>query len=170
MLLIGTKLQNASKKQSNNFIIIYNMQNPIVSILFTMLMGFSFLKTQASVSYVVGQEYLIAVTDSITGESDAVHLQFQFSETNSFALPVQIVKDSTRKEKIISALLALPFPFGFMGAHRIMLGCKPWVPIVYVATFGGCFGLLPLIDFFVITFSKNIEQYENNPHIFMWVK
>lgn len=74
------------------------------------------------------------------------------------------------KKKIISAFFAFPFPLGFMGAHRVMLGTKPWVPVVYVATFGGCFGVLPLIDFFVITFSKDIEKYENNPNIFMWLK
>jgi TM2 domain-containing membrane protein YozV len=74
------------------------------------------------------------------------------------------------KKKFVSALLAFPFPFGFVGAHRVMLGCKPWVPVVYVATFGGCFGILPLIDFCVIVFSKDLAPYENNPDIFMWVK
>ena len=79
-------------------------------------------------------------------------------------------KGEKNKKKIISAFFAFPFPLGFMGAHRVMLGTKPWVPVVYVATFGGCFGVLPLIDFFVITFSKDIEKYENNPNIFMWLK
>jgi TM2 domain-containing membrane protein YozV len=85
-------------------------------------------------------------------------------------LAVHPKPDAELKQKIISAMLAFPFPFGFMGAHRVMLGCKPWIPVVYVATFGGCFGLLPLIDFCVIVFSKDIKQYENNPHIFMWLK
>jgi TM2 domain-containing membrane protein YozV len=74
------------------------------------------------------------------------------------------------KKRWVAAITAFPFPFGFVGAHRIMLGTKPWVPIVYIATFGGCFGLLPLIDFCVILFSKDIQQYENNPNIFMWIK
>lgn len=78
--------------------------------------------------------------------------------------------DEASRKKFVSALFAFPFPFGFMGAHRVMLGTKPWIPVVYVATFGGCFGLLPLIDFFVITFSKDISAYENNSQIFMWVK
>ncbi len=78
-------------------------------------------------------------------------------------------KDKSRK-KFVSALFAFPFPFGFMGAHRVMLGTKPWVPVIYVVTFGGCFGVLPLIDFFVITFSKDISKYEDNPAIFMWLK
>jgi TM2 domain-containing membrane protein YozV len=78
--------------------------------------------------------------------------------------------DHPRKKKLVCALFALPFPCGFVGAHRVMLGTKPWVPIVYVATFGGCFGLLPLIDFCFITFSKDLTPYENNPHVFMWAK
>ncbi|HSH65290.1 MAG TPA: NINE protein, partial [Bacteroidia bacterium] len=75
-----------------------------------------------------------------------------------------------RKKKIVCALFALPFPCGFVGAHRVMLGTNPWIPVIYVATFGGCFGLLPLIDFCFITFSKDITPFENNPHVFMWVK
>lgn len=77
--------------------------------------------------------------------------------------------DASLKKRIVSALFALPFPCGFMGTHRVMLGTSPWVPVVYVATFGGCFGLLPLIDFCFIAFSKDITPYENNPHVFMWV-
>jgi hypothetical protein len=85
-------------------------------------------------------------------------------------LPDLAPPDPSRKKKIVSALFALPFPCGFMGAHRVMLGTSPWIPVVYVATFGGCFGLLPLIDFCFITFSKDISPYENNPHVFMWIK
>lgn len=78
---------------------------------------------------------------------------------------------STQKhKKLINGLLSFPFPLGFLGAHRIMLGTKPWVPIVYVATFGGCFGILPLVDFCVLMLSDNVEQYENNPNVFMWIK
>lgn len=78
--------------------------------------------------------------------------------------------DEQKRQKLISAMLAFPFPFGFMGAHRVMLGCKPWIPVVYVVTFGGCFGILPLIDFCAILATKDITQYENNPHVFMWLK
>jgi len=97
---------------------------------------------------------------------DTTQLDKQLSELPAVK-PVDPGKE--RRQKIVSALFAFPFPFGFMGAHRIMLGCKPWVPVVYVATFGGCFGLLPMIDFCAIVFSKDLKQYENNPHIFMWL-
>lgn len=97
-------------------------------------------------------------------------LILEVDKTVADSIIKSISSKEQNKKKIISAFFAFPFPLGFMGAHRVMLGTKPWVPVVYVATFGGCFGVLPLIDFFVITFSKDIEQYENNPNIFMWLK
>lgn len=101
-------------------------------------------------------------------------ISFEMGDTLFLMVDSEVVDSLSQKEKnkkkIISALFAFPFPTGFMGAHRVILGTKPWVPVVYVATFGGCFGVLPLIDFFVITFSKDIEKYENNPNIFMWLK
>jgi TM2 domain-containing membrane protein YozV len=98
-------------------------------------------------------------TDSISAVNAEVFLKRTFPRMSE-----------DKRKRVISAMLAFPFPFGFMGAHRVMLGCKPWIPVVYVATFGGCFGLLPLIDFIAIVGSKDIEQYENNPHVFMWLK
>jgi hypothetical protein len=135
------------------------MKKPIGSFFFLMLMGFSFFgkANPTSISIV---------------PSDTVWLQLNTTEVQNTAISELLIvsKDTLKQKKWVSALFAFPFPFGFMGAHRVMLGTKPWVPVVYVATFGGCFGLLPLIDFFVITFSKDITQYENNPNIFMWVK
>jgi TM2 domain-containing membrane protein YozV len=114
--------------------------------------------------------YILIINDTFSKITDTLRFQVQSEMSDSVHQKKIIKKENTKKEKIVSALFAFPFPFGFMGAHRVMLGTKPWVPVVYVATFGGCFGLLPLIDFFVITFSKDMEQYENNPHVFMWVK
>jgi len=70
----------------------------------------------------------------------------------------------------MAALLAFPLPFGIVGLHRIYLGCAPYVPVVYIATFGGVLGLLPLIDFCFILLDKNIESFTNNKKVFMWVK
>lgn len=71
--------------------------------------------------------------------------------------------------KITAAILAFPFPFGIVGLHRIYLGTAPSVPVVYIATLGGAFGILPLIDCFVLLFDKNLENYVNNKKVFMWV-
>ncbi|MBL7888830.1 MAG: NINE protein [Bacteroidia bacterium] len=129
------------------------MEKLIVSFLFLMLMSFSF-SAKAS--------------NSVLFRGDTV-LLIQGSDSIAFVSP-GISKDSTKQKKLVSALFAFPFPFGFMGAHRVMLGTKPWVPVVYVVTLGGCFGLLPLIDFCVLSFSKDISEFENNPNVFMWIK
>lgn len=83
--------------------------------------------------------------------------------------------DSTanfHKEKLIAAILAFPVPFGFTGLHRIYLGSDPWIPVVYLITGGGGFGLVPLIDFiFIVTADEEeFRKYENSSKLFMWVE
>ena len=88
--------------------------------------------------------------------------------------PNPIVQLFRKKQKlnkrITSAVLAFPFPFGIVGLHRIYLGTKPYVPVAYIASLGGVFGILPLIDFFAITFDKDFDHYRDNGKVFMWVK
>ncbi len=133
---------------------------------------------------------ITSVECAIKGHSDSITY---FENKLSLALPspiynltstdsIAILKDSTsiktdlhqkkinRRKKIITAIFAFPLPFGFVGAHRVLLGCKPWVPVVYIATFGGCFGILPLIDFCAIISTKNLVKYENNENVFMLLK
>lgn len=112
----------------------------------------------------------LSIYDTSINKCDTLKFQIASQTTDSIIANKLLSKKEIRKKKVVSAIFSFPFPFGFMGAHRVMLGTKPWVPIVYMATFGGCFGLLPAIDFVVLLFSKDIEQYENNPRIFMWLK
>lgn len=79
-------------------------------------------------------------------------------------------KKQKNNRKITAALLAFPFPFGIVGLHRIFLGTKPYVPVAYIATLGGVFGILPLIDFCAILIDKDFSQFENNGKVLMWVK
>lgn len=72
-------------------------------------------------------------------------------------------------KKVIATLLAFPLPFGIVGLHRIYLGSAPYVPVVYIATLGGVFGVLPFIDFCVLLAAKKTDPYINNDKIFMWV-
>ena len=79
-------------------------------------------------------------------------------------------KKQKLNKRITSAVLAFPFPFGMVGLHRIYLGTKPHVPVVYIASFVGACGILPLIDFLMITFGKDFDTYRDNGKVFMWVK
>ncbi len=78
-------------------------------------------------------------------------------------------KKRNQRKKIIASALAFPLPFGVLGIHRIYLGTKPYVPLVYIATLGGCAGILPLIDFFTLLTNKDISRFQCNTSIFMWV-
>jgi TM2 domain-containing membrane protein YozV len=80
-------------------------------------------------------------------------------------------EETFRKKKLITAILAFPIPFGFVGLHRIYLGSEPWVPIAYLCTGGGGCGLLPLLDFIYIVTANEEEfkKYENNPKLIMFV-
>lgn len=74
-----------------------------------------------------------------------------------------------RKHKLIAALLA--FPLGIFGLHRMYLGTATQVPLLYIATLGGVFGILPFVDFVLIIMNKDINAYyAHNPHVFMWSK
>lgn len=84
----------------------------------------------------------------------------------------KIISPVHKKEnkRFLAAVLAFPFPFGMLGLHRIYLGTKPFMPFVYIGTIGGCFFILPFIDFFTILLSddQTFKEYENNPKVFMW--
>jgi TM2 domain-containing membrane protein YozV len=76
-----------------------------------------------------------------------------------------------KKHRFIAAVLALPFPFGIFGLHRIYMHTSAVVPVVYIATLGGGLGILPFIDFVLILLNKDIHtNYTSNKHLFMWEK
>jgi hypothetical protein len=90
---------------------------------------------------------------------------------------VPFQNDSTSFEKNTSQkigekalVLAFTVGTGLVGGHRLVLGTKPIVPIVYAATLGGGLGILPLIDFVAILIKKDYSMYKNNPKIFMWAE
>lgn len=113
-------------------------------------------------------------TSYIVIEDTAAHIAevitYNFCDEKPNPIFNLIKKKQKNQKKIISAILAFPFPFGIVGLHRIYLGTKPYVPVTYIASLGGVFGVLPLIDFFAILADKDFEHYNNNGSIFMWIK
>jgi TM2 domain-containing membrane protein YozV len=116
-------------------------------------------------------------TDSTQTIVDSAFADFSLKEKQSL---FQIKKRPTplfhlfkRKQRankrVTAAILAFPFPFGIVGLHRIYLGTAPYVPVVYIASLGGVFGILPFIDFCVIALDKDLERYKENKKVFMWV-
>lgn len=68
-----------------------------------------------------------------------------------------------------STTLILTVLLGPVGGHRVALGTKSWVPLVYTLTLGGGLGLVPLIDFFATLFSKDLENYRDQGRVLMWL-
>ena len=56
---------------------------------------------------------------------------------------------------------------GPLGGHRVYLGSRPIVPIVYTLTLGGGMGLLPLIDLIRMIFSPDLKALENRDEIIL---
>jgi hypothetical protein len=63
--------------------------------------------------------------------------------------------------------IGLDLAVGVFGMHRAYLGTKLQVPVFYTFTAGGG-GVLWLVDLALLIFSKDIEPFMNNPHVFMW--
>ncbi|MBA3680597.1 MAG: TM2 domain-containing protein [Bacteroidetes bacterium] len=104
---------------------------------------------------------------------DSIVTSEQFIQQENKSRPNPLLKLFRTKQKknkrITAALLAFPFPFGIVGLHRIYLGTAPYVPVAYIASLGGVFGVLPFIDFCVLLLDKEEKRYINNKKVFMWV-
>jgi TM2 domain-containing membrane protein YozV len=121
---------------------------------------FSFSKLSAQTSDSVDTK-LVALEDSLKKNNSAQHT------ADSLKIPIA----KKYKRKWVAALLAFPLPFGMVGLHRIYLGTQPHIPIVYVATIGGVFGLLPLADFIAILSSSEEEiNTMKSGKVFFWIK
>lgn len=106
-------------------------------------------------------ETVEAKTENIANEIDLVKLK-KFEKVLA-----QIQKLTVENKKITAAFFTLTL--GMLGAHRIYLGTKPWVPAAYLFTFGGGFFILPAIDLIMILITKDISKYEQNDKIIMWL-
>ena len=83
---------------------------------------------------------------------------------------IKIIKKRFQHTKrAMAAALAFPLPFGVLALHRIYLGTSAHVPVVYIGTVGGVFGILPFIDFCVMVLDRDVNRFLNNGKIFMWI-
>ncbi len=101
-------------------------------------------------------------------ESEQILLEDEFVQHKNSKLAVKYAAAFHENKRLTAAMLT--FALGMLGVHRLYLGTKPWIPAVYLLTFGGGFLILPLIDMGVLLFSKDISKYENNDKVLMWVK
>jgi hypothetical protein len=80
------------------------------------------------------------------------------------ALEVDSLRPPSRAVAAVFALTLGPF-----GGHRLYLGTRPKVPLVYGLTFGG-FGVLAVVDLMHILFTHDLAAYQESDRIFMWAR
>jgi len=78
-------------------------------------------------------------------------------------------KFTAAHKKLRGNAILLAILTGPLGGHRILLGTKPIVPIIYTITLGGGFFILPLIDIISLVSTKNLDTYIDNEQVVMWI-
>ncbi len=138
----------------------------LITICLFFLQKAGFSHTAAEQKYYLLDKNMVIIDSVITAETFIV-------QENNKQRPNPLLKLFKAKQKknkrITAALLAFPFPFGIVGLHRIYLGTAPYVPVAYIASLGGVFGVLPFIDFCVLLLDKDEKRYIDNKKVFMWV-
>jgi hypothetical protein len=138
----------------------------ILFFFFCLKAAFANVQPDSSRTYII-----LYAEEDLTPNDPVIPRSFDRSPDWKHKLVSFIQRKAGDNKRSIAAVLAFPL-FGIVGLHRIYLGTKPYVPVVYIATLGGCAGILPLIDFCVILLSdkETFESYQNNPRVFMWAK
>jgi TM2 domain-containing membrane protein YozV len=117
---------------------------------------------------------VVIVTDTSVEFFDSLGTNSENIDATLLLRPNPIFKllreKQNKKKQLIATILAFPLPFGIVGLHRIYLNCAPYVPVAYIASLGGVFGILPFIDFWVLLTTNDVENFSKSKKIFMWIK
>ena len=133
-------------------------------ILFFLLFFVALLKPVAAKTNVAGKHPVITLEQNEPFLEDSIRL------SGAERLKIKIITKIKEKVGVNkgTALLILLLT-GPLGGHRIYLGTSMYVPMAYTLTIGGGFGVLPLIDAFVIIFTDDLSKYINNDKVIMWI-
>lgn len=85
-----------------------------------------------------------------------------FSKIKNFGKKASMfIKGLADGEHNAALAILLAFFIGWTGIHRVYLGGRPVLILFYIITFGGIFGILPLIDFIRLIIG-HMDHYEGN--------
>jgi TM2 domain-containing membrane protein YozV len=132
------------------------------SIIFIVIFLMAGVITPAMAFY--AQNEFVAISSGMSGADSDFFSGDSLSGNGLAASDVQQISENRRAVAII-----LNITLGMLGVHRLYLGTKPWVPAVYLFTFGGGFFMLPFVDLVFLIANKDISRFENNPRVLMWL-
>lgn len=96
----------------------------------------------------------------------APNLELLLPNTRSNRKLVGLLEKRQNNQKFTA--IALAIALGPFGVHRLYLGTKPVVPVVYTLTLGGGLGVLPLADIIAILIAEDLSSFKNNDKVIMW--
>lgn len=79
--------------------------------------------------------------------------------------PLVKLEKTTHSKRFTAVVITLLT--GPLGGHRIYLGTKPVIPVVYALTLGGGV-FVTVIDLIALVVTRDISIYEDNISFFMW--
>lgn len=130
----------------------------------------AFICTMLTFSNVEASNYQIndAKVDALF-EKASTTIMMNFDEISSDMMSPSATFNTSFKSKSPVAAIVLDFFLGVLGVHRFYLGTKVMTGVGYILTFGGIFGLIPLVDLIVLAVNfDDISQFVDNPKFFMW--
>lgn len=137
-----------------------------------MLMFLGFLVCIVSSSWAGNSSaYYANNTDVDNLFAEATGLVLSSADNNALSTESMFVNTIGSEKKPIVAW-ALCWVVGGFGIHRHYLGTKGSMWALYTFTCGGIFGIVPIIDWFVLLIdgiiNDNIDDYIDNEKFFMW--
>ena len=106
---------------------------------------------------------------SASAETTNEHVAKKKSEKRGFSAKVKnfgkkttmFLKGLASGDHNVAIAILLTFFLGLTGIHRVYLGGRPVLILFYLITFGGIFGLLPIIDFIRLLIGQ-MDHYVDN--------
>lgn len=97
--------------------------------------------------------------------SEYLFVEIENPDTLKISPPSTETVQIHESKRLVASVLCLTL--GPFGMHRLYLGTTPAVAAAYSVTLGAI-GILPVVDFLLITFSKDISRFKNNDKVIMW--
>lgn len=128
---------------------------------------------------------VVAILFAVSGYSNSKYTidDSQVEKVLTESVQVDFTMDAKQIEGILSTAsiqagdpnawvaFAISWVIGWTGVHRVYLGGKGSLILIYLVTCGGIFGIVPLIDWIVLLIGAiqgDISNFVGNDKFFMW--
>ena len=135
-------------------------------ILFSLIAMFAITAVASASNYSINNDAIDAAIES------AVEISPISLDVPAMAAASASSSASVSSGKSDGVAVVLTFFLGGFGIHRHYMGTSNWMWAAYTFTFGGIFGIVPLVDFIIeiigLIDGTGFSQFWGNPKFFAW--